>query len=236
MDLEKMTDEQLENLLQNPTSQDFNNESQTPSEQNEEEQQEEEIKDEVVLEKEQEKDSDDSETKKEAPKSIQKLLQQRNEARTQAETMKAEIAEKDRLIQELRNKSSDEISSEERDDQLLDLKMEKKLLENNIKFESQRQQDNRNSQINTFIDSHPEISTYKNDFKTACENYPDLSPRQVYAVLVDEMWIQTQSSKPNYWIAWGSKTSNWLPTDVSKMTDAQLELWVSNYFNTWGIL
>jgi predicted nucleic acid-binding Zn-ribbon protein len=101
--------------------------------------------------------------------------------------MRAEIAEKDRLIEELRNKSGEEITSEQRDEQLLDLKMEKKFLENNIKFESQRQEDNRNSQINTFIDSHSEISAYKNDFKTACDNYKDLSPRQVYAILVDEM-------------------------------------------------
>jgi hypothetical protein len=63
-----------------------------------------------------------------------------------------------------------------------------------------------------------------------------LSPRQVYAILVDEMWIQIQQQKPSYWIAWWSKTSNWLPTDVSKMTDSDLELWVSNYFNTWGSL
>lgn len=173
-------------------------------------------------------DNSQQKSQKNTPKAIQKLLNQRAEARATADALQAKIDEQNQLIAKLKNKEDPDLSDDDRLDSLLEAKLERKLLDLESKQEIKRVSEARTLEVDNLITLNPEIGKYKSDFLEACENYPELKPKQVLAILKDEKWLFTSNSKPDNYSIWDSWSSFSPTKDPANMSISELEAQLSN--------
>ncbi len=180
--------------------------------------------------------NDDDSSKKQGW--FQKLLKQRAEARDQVIERDKKIADQDKIIAELKAGKDEDITDTERQEKLLDARMDKRFLEQEMKREESDSLRVRTSEVSSFVDENPSIWEHKEDFQKACENYPNLTPRNVFAIMKDELWLkETSQDKWGYWVAWTwSKRSTWSkkPSDMSEQElESKISKWMSDG-SLWG--
>ena len=194
------------------------------------------------------KDPDPKSVKmKQTQKWIENLLSKNNALKDKVKNKDEIIAQKDKEIYDLKHpKDDDGLTDEQRQEQINEKTVDKKLAESQkqdaldaIKDNEQEADGARNDEIQEVLSEHPDIMKAKDQFLALAKEHPNLSPERLaklwYAEndpskLLDEQTI----NKMKWWfnLAWKYKWE-WKAKPASQMTDEELEWNLTKEFSSW---